>query len=133
MLEILVGLVAGMTMSVAVSCVWAVLLLPARVQDVLQAGSPRLFGYAFLIGMVATALGNGTGFTLRLPQALGSAGLLLGGAFVGMLASALSEILEVVPVLLRRCRITDESKGVRWVMLIGKVLGAVLGCLLYPL
>ena len=120
-------------MGVAVSCVWTVLLLPSRVQDVLQAGSPRLFGYAFFIGMTLTAMGNGIGFTLQLPELLGSMGILLGGAFVGMIASALSEILEVVPVLLRRCNITNESKGVRWVMLIGKVLGAVLGCLLYPL
>ena len=44
----------------------------------------------------------------------------------------LEKILEVAPVLLRRFRIGDVSLGIRWVMLIGKTLGAVLGCMLYP-
>lgn len=39
------GLVAGAAMSVAVSCAWAVLHLPARLQDMFQAGSPRLFSW----------------------------------------------------------------------------------------
>ena len=58
--------------------------------------------------------------------------MLLSGIFVGMLASALEKILEVAPVLLRRFRIGDVSLGIRWVMLIGKTLGAVRGCMLYP-
>ena len=51
--------------------------------------------------------------------------------FVGMLASALGEILEVVPVLLRRFRLGDVSTGVRFTMMIGKGLGAVLASLLF--
>ena len=59
--------------------------------------------------------------------------VLLAGVFVGMLASALEKILEVAPVLLRRFHIMDESAGIRWVMLVGKTVGALLGCLLYTL
>lgn len=37
-LAALLSLVAGAVMSVTVSCVWTVLHLPARLQDVFQAG-----------------------------------------------------------------------------------------------
>ena len=51
------GLVAGAAMSVAVSCAWAVLHLPARLQDMFQAGSPRLFSLALLLGLLGASLG----------------------------------------------------------------------------
>lgn len=132
-LAITIGLVTGGTMAVAVSCVWVVLLLPARVQDRFQAGSPRLFTWAVALGLMLSAAQNALGFRAGLPSWAGAAVIFFGGAFVGMLASALGEILEVVPVLLRRLRLGDPSAGIRWVMLIGKGLGALLGCLVYPI
>ena len=47
-LATLLSLVAGAVMSVTVSCVWTVLHLPARLQDVFQAGSPRMFAWSVL-------------------------------------------------------------------------------------
>ena len=118
-------------MAVAVSCVWTVLLIPARIQDMLRAASSGLLSWALFAGLVLTTLNNALGLRLPLPQWCGCAGLLLGGMFVGMLASALGEILEVVPVLLRRFRLGDVSTGVRFTMMIGKGLGAVLASLLF--
>ena len=115
----LIGAVTGGTMAVAVSCVWVVLLIPARLQDLFRVRSSRTMTLALWLGLVLAALGNGVGFTLRLPAPAGSLALLLGGMFVGMLASALGEILEVAPVMMRRFRLGDVSLGVRWMMLIG--------------
>ena len=131
LLAVLIGLVTGATMSVAVSCIWGVLLIPARVQDRLQGASPRILTWAICIGMLLSTLNNALDFTLPLPAWCGSAGLLLGGMFVGMLASALGEILEVAPVLMRRFRLGDVSDSVRWVIMIGKGLGAVLAALTF--
>lgn len=131
-LAALLSLVAGAVMSVTVSCVWTVLHLPARLQDVFQAGSPRMFAWAMLSGLALASVAMTPGIGASLPIWVGGAGMLLSGIFVGMLASALEKILEVAPVLLRRFRIGDVSLGIRWVMLIGKTLGAVLGCMLYP-
>lgn len=132
-LAALLSLVAGAVMSVTVSCVWTVLHLPARLQDVFQAGSPRMFAWAMLSGLALASVAMTPGIGASLPTWAGGVGMLLSGIFVGMLASALEKILEVAPVLLRRFRIGDVSLGIRWVMLIGKTLGAVLGCMLYPL
>lgn len=49
------------------------------------------------------------------------------GIFVGVLAMALTEVLNVVPIMLRRARIT---KGIPWLIL-AFALGKVLGSLVY--
>lgn len=128
---VLAGLMAGASTAVAASCVWGVLLIPARLQDRLQAASPRILTWAICLGVIFSACHDMLGFHLILPEAFGMLGLLLGGMFVGMLAAALEEILEVAPVLMRRFRLGDVSTGVRFVMMIGKGLGAVLAALVF--
>ena len=132
-LAVLLGLLTGTVMSVAVSCVWGVLLIPARVQDRLQAASPWILTWAICTGLILTALHDMLGFSIRLPGIFGAAGMLLAGMFVGMLSAALEEILEVAPVVMRRFRLGDVSTGVRFVMMVGKGLGAVLAGLVFTL
>ena len=67
------------------------------------------------------------------PLALAVRRCCLGGMFVGMVASALEEILEVAPVLMHRFRLGDMSLAFRWTLLLGKALGAVLASLLFTL
>lgn len=133
LLTILAGVLAGASTAVAASCVWGVLLIPARIQDRLQAASPRTLTWAICLGVTFSSCHDMLGFSLFLPEILGSAGLLLGGMFVGMLAAALEEILEVAPVLMRRFRLGDASAGVRFVMMLSKGLGAVLAALVFTL
>lgn len=132
-LTILAGVLAGASTAVAASCVWGVLLIPARVQDRLQAASPRILTWAICLGLMLSACHDMLGFSFDLPEVFGVLGLLLGGMFVGMLAAALEEILEVAPVLMRRFRLGDVSTGVRFVMMLGKGLGAVLAALVFTL
>ena len=128
-LALLIGLLTGAAMSISVSCVWGVLLIPARIQDRLQAASPRSITWAICLGLMLSTLHDMLGFTLSLPDMIGCLGLLLGGMFVGMLSAALEEILEVAPVIMRRFRLGDVSTGVRFVMMVGKGLGAILAAL----
>lgn len=53
----------------------------------------------------------------------------LEGVFVGVLAMALTEVLNVMPILMRRTRLTN---GLRWLIL-AFALGKVAGSLLYYL
>lgn len=132
-LTIIIGVLAGASTAVAASCVWGVLLIPARVQDRLQAASPRILTWAICLGLMLCTLHDMLGFSLPLPEIFGALALVLGGMFVGMLSAALEEILEVAPVLMRRFRLGDVSTGVRFVMMIGKELGAVLAALVFTL
>lgn len=129
-LAVVLGLVTGAAMSVAVSCAWCVLMLPARLQDRLKVASSAPLTWALCLGLVFSAAANALNFSLHLPTWCGAAALLAGGMFVGMLASALGEILEVTPVLMRRFRLGSVSRGMRWMLLLGKGLGAALASLL---
>lgn len=65
----------------------------------------------------------------RLPSwkwLVGAFGLLT-GIFVGVLAMALTEVLNVMPVMMRRLRLT---KGLQW-LIVAFALGKVGGALLY--
>lgn len=130
-LAILLGMLTGMAVSVSVSCVWGVLLIPARIQDRFRAASPRLLTWAVCLGMLLCTLHDMLGVSLHLPFPAGPAGMLLGGMFVGMLSAALEEILEVAPVLMRRFRLGDVSTPVRFAMTAGKGLGAILAALAF--
>ena len=130
---ILIGFITGATMAVATSSAWVVLMIPARIQDRLRVSSSQSLTLAMWLGLTLCALGNSAGFSLRLPVFFGCASLLLGGMFVGMIASALGEILEAAPVLMRRFRLGNASPAIRQTLLIGKALGAVIATLLYTL
>ena len=54
---------------------------------------------------------------------------LFNGLFVGVLAMALTEVLNVMPILMRRARLT---KGLQWIIL-AFALGKIVGSLLYYL
>lgn len=61
----------------------------------------------------------------KIPLLAGALALAI-GTFVGVLAMALTEVLNVIPILLRRSRIT---KGLPWLILcfaLGKVAGALI-------
>lgn len=112
-------------MSVAVSSIWCVLHLPARLQHLFRAASPRLMSIALFFGLMIAALHNALRFSFALPEAFGVVAILIGGMFVGMLSAALGEILEVAPILMRRFRLGDISTTVRFVILAAKALGAI--------
>lgn len=129
----LIGLMSGAAMSVAVSCVWIVLLIPSRIQDRFQACSPKSLTWALALGLIFSALSRMLGVKLPLPDWLGALLIIPCGMFVGMLSAALGEILEVAPVLMRRFRLGDVSTGMRWVIMLAKGLGAVLASLVFTL
>lgn len=133
LLAVLIGLLTGATMAVAISSVWVVLMLPARVQDALQAASPRALSWALSAGLLLAALGNGLDFSLMLPPWCAAVLFIPCGMMVGMLAAALGEMLEVTPVLLQRFGIRNVSWALRLVITVSKGLGAVLACLAFTL
>lgn len=126
---ILIGLVTGSTMSVATSCVWNVLQLPARIQHTFHAASPASCSWAIALGLLLSSLQMCLHITFPLPIFLVCIAFLAAGMFVGMLASALGEIMEVVPVMVHRFRLGDVSLPARICLTVGKGIGAVLACL----
>lgn len=118
------GLLTGAVLGLCVAPLWTALKLPMRVCDLLDAGTPRLCALALTLGaMLGTA-----SLYLALPMgdAFGVLSIFAGGVFVGMLASALAEVLNVVPALFDRLSITTDMRVAGWALTLGKMLGAAL-------
>lgn len=50
---------------------------------------------------------------------------LAGGIFVGMLAAALTEVLNVLPILAKRVRVDDKLEILLMAIVIGKIFGSL--------
>lgn len=118
----------GLVTGACAAPVWVMLSLPMRVSDVLRAGSMALCALAMTLG--AALSGIGLQYTLHLGMISAGLGLLLGGVFVGMLASALTEALEVIPLLYDRLRIASDLRYAAVALMLGKGLGAFLSACL---
>lgn len=126
MMAVLIGLLGGATLGLCVSPLWMMLNLPMRTVDIFGAGNMRLSAWAMSLGAALGSL-QAAGF---LPQAAGSIALLFGGLFVGMLASALEEAVEVVPALFDRLSITADMRFAAAAMAIGKCAGVIAAALM---
>ncbi|MBT2638811.1 MULTISPECIES: stage V sporulation protein AB [unclassified Bacillus (in: firmicutes)] len=50
---------------------------------------------------------------------------LAGGIFVGMLAAALTEVLNVLPILAKRVRVDDKLETLLMAIVLGKIFGSL--------
>lgn len=64
------------------------------------------------------------------PVAVGAVGL-LSGVFVGMLAAALTEVVNVLPILAKRLQMASHIVWLLMAMVFGKICGSLFEFLLY--
>lgn len=120
------GLSAGMLVAAGVfAFIAAIGIVPRMAKRTRTERFIRFYEDVIVVGGLfgATAMFVDYRF-LKLPFAVGLYGLLT-GIFIGVLAMALTEVLNVMPILLRRARLT---KGLPWLVLafaLGKVIGSL--------
>ena len=113
----------GVTVGVCAAPLWMMLQLPMRLTDILDVKDDmRLCALALALGATLGTV-HARGF---LPQAFGMGAMALGGLFVGMLASALAEAVEVVQVFFDRLSVTADMRYAAAAMAIGKTAGVIL-------
>lgn len=121
----LLAWIAGAAVGLASCAFWLALKLPMRIMDIFDAGSTRLCGWAIVTGTMAGTLLD----TVGRPWNLGIGGLaaffLLAGAFVGMVASALTETLDVLPQCFDRMGLSEDVRLLAWALVLGKMMGAL--------
>lgn len=126
----LLALIAGGTVGLASCAFWLALKLPMRVMDILGAGSTRLCGWAVVLGTAGGALMQCMGWSLKQGFWLLAVFLLLAGGFVGMVASALTETLDVLPQCFDRAGLGDRLRTLAWALALGKAAGALFATVL---
>lgn len=121
MIETGFGLFCGSVLGLCVGPLWMMLQLPMRTCDIFHAGNMHLCAWALALGASAGAL-SPVGF---LPEYVGVIFILAGGIFTGMIASALVEAVEVVPVLYDRLSISVNMQYAALALALGKGAGAL--------
>ena len=127
-LSVFLGAVGGVTVGICAAPLWMMLQLPMRLTDILDVKADmRMCVFAMAIG-AAIGTVHAAGF---LPLVFGVLAMALGGFFVGMLASALAEAVEVVPVFFDRLSIAVDMRFAAAALAIGKTLGVILATLVH--
>ncbi len=117
-----IGLFFGCVLGLCVAPLWMMLQIPMRTCEMVQGGSMRLCAWALTLGASCAALSI-DGF---MPDIIGMIGLFFGGIFTGMIAAALVEAVEVIPVLSDRLSISTDLRFAAWALALGKAAGALI-------
>ena len=123
MTEWMIGLFFGLVTGVCAAPVWVMLSLPMRITDAVRGGNMKMCAVALTFGAALPGVMSYCSLSLGLWTAW--FGLLMGGVFVGMLASALTEVLEVIPVMYDRMNIASDLKYAAIALMLGKSIGAL--------
>lgn len=90
------------------------------------------FETAIIFGALYWTFADFMDWKLRLPAPLFLSGAgLLDGIFVGMLAAALTEVMNVLPILARRMQLSRYMVGLLMAMVLGKTLGSLFDWLFF--
>lgn len=131
-LFIFIGLSGGVAVGSGLVAFLTVLdVLPRLAYMIRKSRQPHFFESAVIVGAVFWTVMDFFNFSVPLHR-LGTAVVgTFAGVFVGMLAAALTEVLNVIPIMAKRL---GMKKYVLWLMLamvLGKVIGSLLDWLLF--
>ncbi|HEY8362160.1 MAG TPA: stage V sporulation protein AB [Tissierellaceae bacterium] len=123
---VLIGLGGGVTVGNAVAAFFTILLIMPRLIQITDTRDKiKIYKYMLIISSVFSIIIYFFDLKLYLSKLITvPIGFIL-GIFVGLLSSALAEVLNVIPVLSRKLKIKNSLKYVVWALLGGKVAGSL--------
>ncbi|GIP37535.1 stage V sporulation protein AB [Paenibacillus sp. J31TS4] len=130
--QVLIGLAGGLAVGSGMVAFLVVLDIIPRLAQITRSGSCLGWYEGAVIGgsvywTFADFFGWGTRLTGLAPAVAG----LFCGVFVGMLAAALTEIINVLPILAKRLGMSRQLILLLMAMVFGKVLGSLFEWLIY--
>jgi len=127
-LLILLGLFSGLVVATAVvAFITAVGVVPRLAQKTKTERYSRVYETAIMLGGLAGTAFSFWQFNLPIGNVLVVIFSLAGGIFFGALAMSLAEVLNVIPILMRRMRL----KGGLFYIVVSIALGKLTGALIY--
>jgi stage V sporulation protein AB len=133
MFLVLLGLAGGLAVGsglVALLIVFDLIPRLAQLADAYRMSA--WFESALVSGSLYFTFADFMDWKLSLPFGLllGSVGL-LDGIFIGMLAAALTEVINVLPILAKRMKLSAYMVALVMAMVIGKTIGSLFDWLIY--
>lgn len=126
LLLIIIGLSGGLAVgSGFVAFITVLNIIPRLTQLVKGFKYLTLFQNALILGAVFFTWIDLRGINFDLPIVVTLLIGIFSGIFVGMLAAALTEVLNVLPILAKRLNMTDAILFLLMAMVFGKILGSL--------
>lgn len=125
-LLILVGLSGGLIVGAGLVAFLTVLGIVPRLTQITKTGKYiHLYQYGIIVGSVFWGWVGMHELTFSLPFHLSALHGLFAGLFVGMLAAALTEVLNVLPILAKRINLVEKIIWLLMAMVLGKIFGSL--------
>lgn len=122
----IIGLAGGFAVGSAFVALLIVLdLIPRLVQLTRAYRQSSIFESGILMGALYWSCADLFNWSFRLPAGLLLIPAIFQGLFVGMFAAALTEVLNVIPILSKRLRLRPYLFSLLLAMVLGKVTGSL--------
>jgi stage V sporulation protein AB len=130
---VFIGLAGGIAVGSGMVAFLIVLDLIPRLAQLARAfRMSAWFESAVVSGSVFWSFADFFNWNLQLSSPLPLIGIgLMDGIFVGMLAGALTEVLNVIPILAKRLQLGDYLVGLVMAMVLGKIAGSLFDWLVF--
>jgi stage V sporulation protein AB len=124
---VVVGLAGGFSVGSAFVALLIVLdLIPRLVQLTKAYRRSGLFESAILVGAIYWSCADIFEWKMTMPAVLLLLPAVFQGIFVGMFAAALTEVLNVIPILSKRFKLKKYLFSLLMAMVLGKVAGSLI-------
>lgn len=131
-IEVLLGLSGGLIVGSGLVSFLVILdLIPRLAQIARSFERAQLLETAVISGAMVFTVADFYGLKLRLPMAVVTVVGVFAGMFIGMLAAALTEVVNVLPILAKRLRMDDFLLWLLMAMVLGKVAGSLFDWIIY--
>lgn len=123
---ILIGFGGGITVGTATAAFFTILLILPRLAQITDTRDKiKIYKFTLVISSILSIFAYFYKFSFNLPKIVTAPIGLFLGIFVGLLSSALAEVLNVIPVLSKKLKVKDSLKYILWALLGGKVAGSL--------
>lgn len=125
-LMVLIGVSGGITVGSAAAAFLTLIKIVPRIVQVTETNEHiKLFQYTITIGAIIFSFVYFSDFSFRISKYLSIPVGLIMGIFIGLFASALAEVLNVIPVFTKKFKAKHELKFIVAALIFGKTLGAL--------
>lgn len=132
LLQIIIGIAGGIAVgSAAVAFLVILGIIPRLVQLTKSYCYIRWYELAVVCGSLFWSLTDFFNWRFTLPIVFTIFVGILAGCFVGLLAAALTEIINVLPIIAKRMGLGDYILWLLAAMVLGKVIGSLFEWLIY--
>lgn len=123
---IILGFGGGVTVGTAMAGFITVLKIIPRLVEVTDVKDKiRWYQVVVSLGIIISTIIYFSDFTIKISNLILAIICLSYGTFIGLLSSALAEVLNVIPILSKKLKIKKDLKIVAIALMLGKILGTL--------